>query len=413
MKRWLKAVIITILGLSVAAGIPVQSFAADQVQLDASIFTATQGQTYQIGVENYPMKAVEWTFSPLKPPTDKGTTIVNGLLTIGAHERSNFIYVGACLKADWLNCGSAKVLICPSSWDFDKGGWPKCWSETPTLKTFSKTYQPKISGKAQVGRVLTVKVASSKPAATTKKLQWYRGKHKIVGATQSKYRLTGADYKQRITVRVTVSRTGYTSVSRRSTQTAKIKIGIAKKGTVQLAGTSNVGRTLTAKTSRWSPSAELRYQWYRSGRAIAGAHSKTYVLTAADRGLKVQVRVRTSKQGYNKSVSRMSKPSKKVGWGSLVPATPTISGVATVGQTLRADHGRWKPSTTTFTYQWMRNGQPIAGATHSSLPLTSAEAEARITVRVTGLAAGYRSASRTSGSTSAVAPTALTPPPGG
>ncbi|WGX94628.1 fibronectin type III domain-containing protein [Nocardioides sp. L-11A] len=43
---------------------------------------------------------------------------------------------------------------------------------------------------------------------------------------------------------------------------------------------------------------------------------------------------------------------------------PTIGGTAKSGEELRADPGVWQPSVgTTFTYQWLRNGAAIAGAT--------------------------------------------------
>lgn len=64
---------------------------------------------------------------------------------------------------------------------------------------------------------------------------------------------------------------------------------------------------------------------------------------------------------------------------------PKISGTATVGKTLTASVSAWDPAAT-FSYQWQRNGTPIAGATGAQYSLTEADADARVTVSVTGAA---------------------------
>ena len=42
----------------------------------------------------------------------------------------------------------------------------------------------------------------------------------------------------------------------------------------------------------------LSYQWYRASTAISGATKKTYLLTKADKGAKITVRVRGTLTGY-------------------------------------------------------------------------------------------------------------------
>lgn len=86
----------------------------------------------------------------------------------------------------------------------------------------------------------------------------------------------------------------------------------------------------------------------------------------------------------------------------IVGGTPTISGAATVGQTLIAAAGAWTPASVGITYQWLRNGVAIGGATASTLTLTSADLGAVMTVAVTGSATGYAPISITSDPTAAV-----------
>jgi hypothetical protein len=91
---------------------------------------------------------------------------------------------------------------------------------------------------------------------------------------------------------------------------------------------------------------------------------------------------------------------------AIVGTTPTISGTATVGQTLTAAPGLWTPASVGFAYQWMRNGVAISGATAPTFALTAADLGTVISVSVTGSSAGYAPVTLTSDPTSAVgAPT--------
>ncbi|MDQ1543959.1 MAG: hypothetical protein QOK08_1597, partial [Actinomycetota bacterium] len=79
-----------------------------------------------------------------------------------------------------------------------------------------------------------------------------------------------------------------------------------------------------------------------------------------------------------------------------------ISGATKVGSTLTVEPGKWGPGTVTLGYQWSRNGAPVAGANSTTYLLTNADADATISVTVTGAEAGYTSNSASSASTKAV-----------
>lgn len=76
-------------------------------------------------------------------------------------------------------------------------------------------------------------------------------------------------------------------------------------------GTAKVGSTLTAKYGTWSPKPNLATQWLRSGKPIPGATGSTYVVTSADLGSKIRVKVTASGIGLKK-VIRVSAPTKRV-----------------------------------------------------------------------------------------------------
>lgn len=88
--------------------------------------------------------------------------------------------------------------------------------------------------------------------------------------------------------------------------------------------------------------------------------------------------------------------------GSLIEQaafTPTITGTAVVGKTLGVSG---LPSGSTLSYQWLRNGAPIAGADDATYKLTSADGGTRISVAVTSVRDGYADRTETSAKTAAV-----------
>jgi hypothetical protein len=82
-------------------------------------------------------------------------------------------------------------------------------------------------------------------------------------------------------------------------------------------------------------------------------------------------------------------------------STPKVSGAAKVGKTLKAKPGSWSPKPK-FSYQWLRNGKKIKGATKSSYQLVSADKGKKISVKVKGAKAGYKAVTKTSKATSKV-----------
>lgn len=80
----------------------------------------------------------------------------------------------------------------------------------------------------------------------------------------------------------------------------------------------------------------------------------------------------------------------------LTTSTPTISGSPRVGNTLTAKPGKWGPKPVSFSYQWLRFGVPIAGATKDHYRVVQADAGTTLTVSVTGSKKGYATATVTS-----------------
>lgn len=97
----------------------------------------------------------------------------------------------------------------------------KATSKIAAGKLTAKT--PKITGKAKVGRTLKVKTDSWKPSGVKLVYQWYRVSSPITGASKSSYKLTAADQGKKIKVKVTGAKNGYTTASKISKATDKVK----------------------------------------------------------------------------------------------------------------------------------------------------------------------------------------------
>ncbi|WP_084105190.1 leucine-rich repeat domain-containing protein [Demequina sp. NBRC 110056] len=75
---------------------------------------------------------------------------------------------------------------------------------------------PSISGTAKAGSTLTVKRGTWGPGTVSTKVQWYVSGKAVSGATGSSFKVRPTDAYKSITVKVTGSRSGYTTTSRNS-----------------------------------------------------------------------------------------------------------------------------------------------------------------------------------------------------
>jgi hypothetical protein len=175
---------------------------------------------------------------------------------------------------------------------------------------------PTISGTAKVGSTLTAKPGTWGPSGVKLAYQWLREGSAISGATSSTYKLAVADAGKKVSVKVTGSLGGYSSVSKTSAQVS-VAAGSLASAVPTISGTAKVGSTLTAKPGSWGPSGvKLAYQWLRDGSAISGATSSTYKLVAADAGKKISVKVTGTLAGYTTA----SKTSAQVTVAAATPA---------------------------------------------------------------------------------------------
>jgi hypothetical protein len=226
--------------------------------------------------------------------------------------------------------------------------------------------------------------------------QWLRDGSVISGATGASYQLQSADQGTAVQCEVTASSVeGATVAVSSSSLVAPVPSTPppANGEATYAPHNGRVGETVTCETNRWTGSpTSYEFQWLRGGVPITGAGSGpvsanefAYTLTAADAGRTIQCEVTATNAGGSTDVVSEGGPSA----GVLAPpppansAVPTLSGTASVGETLSCGEGAWENSPTSYEYQWLRGGAPIAGAAISQYTLVAADAGEAIQCQVT------------------------------
>ena len=290
-----------------------------------------------------------------------------------------------------------------------------------------------LSGNAQVGQSLTANtswlVDPDGIPANAFSYQWLRGGVAISGATSSSYTILNGDSGQDLSVRVTYTDSANFNESVVSaTMTAyggttvtpgAPAVNHSPYGGVGLSGNAQVGQSLTANTS-WLvdpdgiPANAFHYQWLRDGAVISGATSSSYLIVNGDsgHGLSVQVSY-TDSASFNEVVA--SSAMTAYGGTTVALGGPagnqnpyggvSLSGIAQVGQSLTANTSYLVDPdgipANAFHYQWLRDGNVIAGATLDHLQVSQVDAGHSLSVQVSYIDNGSHAEMVTSYSMSA------------
>ena len=183
---------------------------------------------------------------------------------------------------------------------------------------------PDVEQTAQVGAQLRVTNGAWSPTPGAFSYGWLRcdalggSCASIAGATAATYTPVAADVNS--TLRGAVTPTGGPALSTEATQVVKaLNLGpLVAGGTVvatvaanmpSITGTAQVGQVLTSTNGTWAGAAvTITRQWLRCSATgdqcvtIAGATSATYTPVAADRNLRLRVRVAATRSAVSNSV---------------------------------------------------------------------------------------------------------------
>ncbi|KQO98669.1 hypothetical protein ASF30_11445 [Leifsonia sp. Leaf264] len=366
-----------------------------------------------------PFSAPVQLFTGSALPAVSGSHVVGATLTAApglgwAPTATSFTYqwlrdgvaIAGATKSSYLQTAADAGKALSVSVTAIKAGYvSRSFNSIPTVTangTFTGSATPTVTGTHSVGKLLTAAPAVGwAPTPTSYTYQWLRAGSAITGATAQTYTQSIADLGSAISVRMTALKAGYTSKSSISTAVITAKGIFAGSALPTVTGTHTVGNTLTAALGAgWSPTAtSYTYQWLRAGVAISGATSNTYKQAVADAGKTIAVTITAVKSGY--ASRALTSAAATTGYGSFAGATvPTVIGTHAVGKTLTAvPASGWSPAATSYTYQWLRAGTPIAGATALTYTQTATDAGKALSVRAVAVRAGYTSKSSTSTAT--------------
>lgn len=218
--------------------------------------------------------------------------------------------------------------------------------------------------------------------------QWLRDGAAISGATAAGYALVNDDIGTVISVRVSYIDGNGTAEQVTSDPTETIVSGNdAPTGGVSITGSAVQSQTLLANTTNLDDPdglGPLSYQWLRDASPIAGATGASYTLVSADIGARISLRVSFT-DGLGTLESVTSAATMAVTNANDAPTgRPVITGVLAQGEVLTADPSQIADAdgVGSFSYQWLRDGVEIAGATATTYTTTQEDVTRALSVRV-------------------------------
>ncbi len=302
------------------------------------------------------------------------------------------------------------------------------------------TVAPALAGLARVGDTLVLNTGlyatdSDDSTAVGTAVEWLADGTPIAGATRTTFIPTAAQVGKAISARVTVTKTGYTTLTLTTSATADVlaadaspyppdpgqpgPVGVQPAPLVAItraasvSGSTRVGAALVSSPGTFSPtSAAVTYQWLRGASPIPGATSRTYRLVPADLGATVSVRVTAAATGRQPVVQLVTAGLGQP--GTIKAAKPTITlkhkavkkSKVKVGATLAV--AQPKPaaygSAVKVTYQWYAGSKKVSGSAgkKAALKVTKKLRGKQVSVRVTYSAKGYLTVTLGSATTSKV-----------
>ena len=167
------------------------------------------------------------TFSVTKVPSATGTFTVGQTVKVSGGAQSP---TPSTVAYQWLRNGASISGATRTSYKLTRSDKAKKVSVRVTVSllgytttsyltashlvsTFVSTKAPSTTGTFAVGRIVKASRGSQSPTPSKVTYRWLRNGASISGATKSSYKLTKSDKGKKITVRLTLSRAGYTTAS--------------------------------------------------------------------------------------------------------------------------------------------------------------------------------------------------------
>ncbi|MCR1782128.1 carboxypeptidase regulatory-like domain-containing protein [Nocardioides carbamazepini] len=348
--------------------------------------TARVGETLSAGGDTWQPASVTRAYTWLRD--DRPTGVTGTSYPLAAADLGARISVRASASKDAYVTASASSAV----------------TEEVALGVIVNQSSAALSGIPRAGETLTADPGTWHPADVTPRYQWLRDGQPIGGGTEQTYLLTEADATHAVSVEVTATKTAYAPTGSTSSATPRVTYGLIANTTApSVGGTIRVGQMLSVDPGAWSTDdLTLAYHWLRDGQPT-GATGDSYQLAAADLDHEISVRVEATRADYDpgSATSAAVGPIALGHFASIAP--PSVEGTPQVGGRLSIAGNSWEPTPQAATYQWLRDGDPIDGATETSYLPGPADVDGRISVEVRVTRDAYEPAVLRSEDTTAVA----------
>ena len=324
------------------------------------------------------------------------TTVVGGAPAVGA----------AIILATVSFAGPAQATY--ACWNSEDGRHCREFGDGASAQgTVRPVDYPTFSGILAAGQILT-SYSGDWARAQTLTYQWLRDGVVIPGAAGETYRITAADTKHTLALRVTGSAPGLedgvattlpsppVSDDNAAEFTARPSVTITGEAPV-VDGFSRVGFTLDViNLGTWSPDV-VTLQWQADGVDIEGANGDSYRIRVSDLGKRITLNVTGSWPGAESVSKSNTAPVVTRGYIHAGDEMHLVGGSKTGNVLSVAPYGWYADGEPmSFLYQWKRDGRPIEGATAATYTIAAADNGHQIHVEVTATAPGYGPNTRSS-----------------
>ncbi len=249
------------------------------------------------------------------------------------------------------------------------------------LNSPAKDFVANLWGSFLLGRTVTVTPYGMPDVTFT--FQWMRAGSPIQGATSSAYTLVPADLGSEVWAEVTAHYLWQTAV-KTTPRTVVYESLDASVPTPVISGDPMPGAKLSFNYTPTTLGADT-IRWLRDG--VQVGFDPTFTLRPADVGHEFTLTHIVTFEGDR--VERTSDPVTIVANSVTSLAVPEISGTAGVGATLTTVGAG--AGAASYTFQWLRNGNPISGGTAAAYPVVAADEGSSLTVTVTATLYGQTS----------------------
>lgn len=180
--------------------------------------------------------------------------------------------------------------------------------------------------------------------------------------------------------------------------------------TISLSGTPATNSIISIDPVTWEgyPTPSISYSWFRCSEQTfttnsnlpssceqINSQSNSRLLVSGDLvGFYLLLQITASNSTGTYQV--FSASTGQISQGTITSQKPVINGAAATGSKLSASTAGWIPADSTFVFQWLRDGQPIVGATTRDYTVTNTDLGRQITVQVVASKTGYLDASELS-----------------